>query len=122
MAHEIKPVEDGILWVKLSEDMDLEDILAYTQDLQAFLDTVPETEKLQFLADASQMGKMSARARKAITDMFRNPDPRIGDSAMVGGSRYVRVLGGFVMKAAGRDDVRFFDSEEEAVTWLKERG
>ena len=39
---------------------------------------------------------------------------------LVGASRYVRVLTGFVFKAVGRENIRLFASEEDALVWLKE--
>lgn len=37
----------------------------------------------------------------------------------VGANRYTRVLARLVLKASGRDNIRFFGLEEEAVAWLK---
>ena len=118
MAHEIKMGDDGILQVKMVGDVDQEGWAAYAQDIASILDTLPETETVHFLVDLRQMGKSSLAARKDSLDIFRNPDPRIGKSALVGANRYIQVLGSFVMSAAGRDDFRFFDSEDEALAWL----
>jgi hypothetical protein len=56
--------------------------------------------------------------RKAFFDL--NSDPRLGKSATVGVDRYTRVLLDFMLKATKRDNIRLFDTEEEALAWLKE--
>jgi hypothetical protein len=69
------------------------------------------------LADLSQGGKFSAEFRKTLAGLMN--DPRTGKVANVGAKRYNRVLAGFLLKATGRDNIRFFKLEEEALAWLK---
>lgn len=118
MTHEIKMGDDGILRVKFIGDVHQKDLLAYAQDCASILEALPESETVHFLVDLRQLGRSSLAARKDSLDVFASPDPRIGNSALVGSSRYIRVLGSFVMRAVGRDDFRFFDSEDEALRWL----
>ncbi|MFQ5615532.1 MAG: STAS/SEC14 domain-containing protein [Anaerolineales bacterium] len=117
MAHELRMDADGILRLALIGNMKQEDVDAYVKDLAPFRETATETEPLFFIIDTSRLGKASSAARKAFGELAK--DPRIGKSALVGVSRYVRVLAGFLAKAAGRDNIQFFDSEEEALAWLK---
>jgi hypothetical protein len=44
----------------------------------------------------------------------------LGKAATIGVDRYTRVLIGFVLKATGRDNIRLFDTEEQALAWLRE--
>jgi hypothetical protein len=120
MPYEIHVGDDGILRVTFEGDLDLSDITAYTMAYRPFLEGASEAEPLHFLVDVSRLGKASAKARKLFVDEFRAPDPRIGKSAMVGASRYVRVLASFMMKATGREDIRLFTTEKEALAWLEE--
>lgn len=120
MAYDMHMGDDGILRVSFEGDLDLPEVTAYTMAYRPFLETASEAEPLRFLVDVSRLGKTSAAARKLLVEEFRAPDPRIGKSAMVGASRYVRVLAGFVMKATGREDVRLFATEEDALAWLEE--
>jgi hypothetical protein len=120
MAHKLHLNDDGILYAKFIGNFELQDVEAYVKDFYAFFDTVPEEETLHILLDVSEVGKVSSAARRAMVNVLRDPDPRIGKSAMVGSSRYLRVLGGFLLKATRRDDVRFFEVQEEGLTWLQE--
>jgi hypothetical protein len=118
MAHEISMGDDGILRMDLIGDMDREDMGAYIEDLTPFLEAATEAEPLLVLTDSSRSGKLSSGARKLSVEI--NRDPRMGKTAVIGeGRRYFRVMAGFILKATGRDNIRFFDSEEEALTWLK---
>jgi hypothetical protein len=117
MAHEMRMGDDGILRVAFIGDMDREDVEAYIRDLAPFRATATEAKPLTIIVDTSRLGKASSAARKAFIGLAN--DPRIGRSALIGVNRYVRVLAGFLAKAAGRENYRFFDSEEEAVAWLK---
>ncbi len=119
MKFKLNMREENILHAEFTGDIDKEDWLAYFNEYQAFLGTATEERPLHCLADVSQMGKISASARKLFIDSFRNPDPRVGKTALVGVSPYVRVLTGLVLKATGRQDIRLFATEEEALAWLR---
>jgi hypothetical protein len=116
MAHELGMGDDGILRVVLIGYMGKEEAEAFVEDTLPFRETVTEAEPLRVLWDASQAGKTSWAGRKAYNKL--NSDRRVGKVAAVGANRYTRVLGSFVLKATGRDNIHFFDSEEEAMAWL----
>ena len=120
MPHQMSMGEDNILRVVFQGQMDREGAESYIDDYGRFVEQIPEGELLHFVVDASELGKISAAARKVLIESFRNPDPRVGSTAMIGASRYVRVLTGFVLKAVGRENIRLFPAEEEALAWLKE--
>lgn len=119
MPFKLEFRDDGILQAVFSGFLDTDDMEGYLQEYNQVLDGSAGTEKLHFLVNSDEVTKVSASARKAFVQMLRQTDPRIGFTAMVGGSRYVRVLTSFVLKAVGRDDIRSFESEEEALAWLK---
>ncbi len=119
MAYEMHMGDDGILRVTFSGDFDGDDAEAYMADFNPILEAVPETKRIHFLVDVREVGKATPAARQVFREMFRDPDPRTGYTALVGASRYVRVVTGFVLKVTGAKNLRMFDSEEEALTWLK---
>lgn len=118
MAHEMHMRDDGILEVIFSGDFDAAEVDAYMRDFEPYLEVGPDI--IHFLVDVSQVGKSSAAARRTFGEMFRDPHPRTGKTAMVGANRYLRVVAGFVMKATGAQNMRIFDSEEDALAWLKQ--
>lgn len=120
MAYRIEISQDNILHVVFEGELGEEDMESYLQEYDEFLSDASETEPLLFLVDSSEITKVSAVARKYFVQALRQPDPRTGRTAMIGSSRYVRVLTSFVLKAVGRDDIRLFDTEEEGLAWLKE--
>lgn len=117
MAHEIRMRDDGVLWVAQIGYVDEADMAAFLEGLTPFLEAATETQPLLILSDTSRTGKLSASARKLLAGLGR--DPRLRKTAILGTGRYTRVVASFINKAAGRDNIRFFDSEQEAVAWLK---
>jgi hypothetical protein len=117
MAHQMHMLEEGILYVKFSGDFDGPDVDAYMKDYTSIMTQV--TGKIHFLVEVSEVGKATSAARKAFGDMFRQPDPRTGRTAVVGASRYVRVVAGFVTRVTGATNLRLFDSEDQALAWLR---
>jgi hypothetical protein len=88
------------------------------RDFAPFLEAASEAEPVHMVLDATLSGKVSSGARKLLSDI--NNDLRVGTIAVIGAKRYIRVLVSFVLRATGRDNFRFFDSEKEAVAWLEE--
>jgi hypothetical protein len=120
MAYKIGMLQDNILRVTFEGELNQEDMEGYLQEYNRYLANVSETEPLLFLVNSAEVTKVSASARKYFVQVLRQPDPRTGRTAMVGSSRYVRVLTGFILKAVGRDDIQLFDTEEQGLAWLKE--
>lgn len=117
MAHEMHMGDDGILRVKFSGDFDAPDVDAYLADFVPIIENATQT--VNFLVDVGEVGKASASARRAFGDVFRAPHPLTGRTALIGASRYLRVVTGFVLKVTGAQNLRLFDSEQEALAWLK---
>lgn len=119
MGCEINMREDGVLQVTFRGIVDAEEIEAYVQAYQLYRERATEENPVRFLGIGTDLDKFTSGARKALIDMFQARDPRAGKTALVGGSRYGRVLAGLVIKATGRDDMRLFGTVEEAEAWLK---
>lgn len=118
MTHTIRMGNDGILRVSLIGDVSKSDFEAYQRDLTAFLDASTPENPLNTILDASQTAKLSSASRQGITQI--NKDPRIGQMAVLGASRPTRVFINFLLKATQRDNVDFFESDDNAVDWIKE--
>jgi hypothetical protein len=117
MTYELMLGEDGILRATFIGNTDKEEAEAYHKDMVQFLELSSEEKPLHLIVYVDRAGKFSAEARKSFSRL--NEDPRMGNIAYLGANRFVRVITGFVLKASGRHNMRFFDSETQAVTWLK---
>jgi hypothetical protein len=111
--------DDNILRVVFVGDTGERGAQAFIEALGPFLEATTEAEPLHAILDATQAGKLSAKARKIFFGL--NRDSRVGKVAVIGTRRYLQVLGSFILKATRRDNIRFFDSEEQAIVWLKVR-
>jgi hypothetical protein len=120
MPYQIRMGDDGILRIGfIGGTLERDEVEDFVRDFHVYLDAVTPEAPLRTLTIADQSGaKLSSQVRKAFSDL--NSDPRLGKSATIGVDRYTRVLIGFVLKATGRDNIRFFDTEEKALAWLRE--
>ena len=64
----------------------------------------------------SQIGQLSPSVRHYLSHL--NQDHRLGQTAFIHPPRKARILGKFMLKASGRDNVKCFEQEGEAITWL----
>ena len=114
MAHQLQFESDGVLRLTFIGDTDRRGAGQLAADLASILE---QAEKpLLILWDDTRGGKASSDARKVYADF--NRDPRVGKVAIFGAQHYGFVLGEFVLKLTGRDNVRFFNNETEARAWL----
>lgn len=116
MAHKVEMGDDGILRMIFVGDVSEADKVVM-KEADLLMEAASGTEPFAVLSDVIRAGKLSSAARKNLAAM--GSDPRMGKNTIVGASRYQRVMAGFVIKASGRDGIRFFDSDEKALTWLK---
>ena len=117
MTHELTMGEDGIIRLTFIGDVEKKDIEAYVEDLTPFLKAATEENPLRFLSFSGREGKFSSAARKTFAQI--NEDRRIGKVAILGGNRFNRVLTTIILKATGRNNIRFFGTEAEALAWLE---
>jgi hypothetical protein len=118
MAYEMYLDDDGILHLTFDGDMSEADARSFVSEFKPVLAGSTEQEPLSILARRGTEGRYGPVVRKFFVEL--NSYPQIGRVAVARASRYGRVLGGFILKATGRENVRFFDSEAEALAWLKE--
>ncbi len=111
--------EDGILRIVFRGDIDEAEVLAYIEAYRTYLEKASAESPLHTIIEASEVGKASASVRRVFGTLFQDVDPRSGKSAIIGASRYIRVLAGFVIKATGTKDLRLFQDETEAIKWFQ---
>ena len=117
MAYELGIRDDGIARLATIGDQGKEDVENLRKHLEALVEAATEAEPMGLIVDSSRSGKTSSAARKLYVELGR--DSRFGKTALLGARRYSRLLATFIAKATGRDNIGFFDSEEEALAWLK---
>jgi len=118
MAHQFGMRSDGILQLTFIGDTDSLGVRALMEDFTFYLEQTTVETPLLILWDDSCGGKAASDVRKLYADL--NRDRRIGKVAIWGARPYGRILGEFVLKFSGRDNIRFFDTQEQALNWLKE--
>lgn len=105
--------EKGMVVYRLAAPIDdREGERLYTEG-KAFLD---RKEADRVIIDIRRSSDFSSAARKRWVDFLRNPE--IVKTAIFGGNTFVRTLATFVICASQRKNIRFFATEQEALTWL----
>ena len=98
-------------------EQDADELLKETAEIKQRF----HAKKLRALLDLSGAGKVTSEARKMIAEKVYQ-DPDLEKIASFGLSSFARVVNSFMLKATGvsGDKVRVFDTEENALKWLKE--
>jgi anti-anti-sigma regulatory factor len=109
--------KDGIVRLQEQQKPTAESTAAMTRD---FLAAAKERASTKAVVDLTAVsGVPPSGARKNIADMFKKSG--LEKIAIFGTSTPIRVVAGFIMKASGLQNVKFFHTEEEAMVWLKEK-
>lgn len=117
MPYQMTLHDDGIVRIIFDGALESDEVEQFVSDFTQYLETVTPEAPLRTLTTTNQAGaKLPSPVRKMFADL--NCDRRLGKSATIGLDRYTRVLVAFVLKATGRDNIRFFDTEEQALAWL----
>ena len=116
MTHKIYSFNDNILHIAFIGAIDAEATDSFLAEFPSFVSQVPEGQRLSMLIDASQEGRMSSEGRRGLTSLMQSDSiDRVG---VINAPRVNRVVAQFVMKAIGRDNIKFFSDEAEARAWL----
>lgn len=120
MPYQIQLLEEGLVRISFpGGSLESDEVENFMQDFRVYLEAAAPEAPLNIMTIVGQEGaKLPSKTRKAFTDL--NADKRVGKAATLGVDRYARVLIGFMLKATGRDNIRFFDTEEQALAWLRE--
>jgi hypothetical protein len=73
--------------------------------------------KVSMLHDLTESGKASSKARKIYADLIKLEN--IERQAFVGMKTITKVIVSFIMKFSGVTNARYFNTEQEALKWLK---
>ncbi len=119
MGQEVNLIAANIVKIEFIGDVTDEDAVQNSDQIDQYMADLPAGEALHFLVDATRMGKISTKARHVFTE--RNKNPRVGNTAIYGVNRALKVLGVFIAKASNRDNLRFFNDEPEGLAWLQEK-
>lgn len=106
--------EENILNVISLGDIDKETALECNAVSRKLSDTVPG--KIKVLVDLNKGGKESPEARKIFKDMKYNKE---ADVALFGMHPVAKLLASLYMKFSKIQNVRFFDTREDALAWLR---
>jgi hypothetical protein len=117
MAYELHMRDDGILQISRTDSLDRKELETFLKDVAPFLEAATEAKPLLVLLETHQERKPSSRARKTYAQLSH--DPRVEKVAILGSHRYVPIIVGFIQRAVGGGNQRFFESKEEAIAWLK---
>jgi len=108
--------EDNILDIINVGEIDEKTAIAMKEAIQKLMSMVEGT--VHTLTDLTKAGKTTPEARKVFNTLIE--DGTQGKLAYLGMHPVARVLAFFVMGSAKKEDMRFFNTKEEALAWLKE--
>lgn len=117
MSFKIKMAQDGILRVQLEGDLTQGLIESFKRDYSPYVDAATPEIPLNNIIHMENLGTISYAARQYLTDLLK--DERYGMAAFINPPRKARVLGQFIQKASGRQNIQYFSDEKEALSWLK---
>lgn len=118
MAFTLQQDDAGILQVKINDEFTEEDLKAYMAQIDDILADLPEGETLLSFIDTTDLGKVNPNLRRSVGDFLNNP--KFGNTAVLGNSRIIKVMIDFVLKASGRQHMKYFTDQDEAYDWLNE--
>ena len=116
MTVEIKMGLDGILRVKLSGDLDTSMVESLRREFSPYVDAATSESPLKCILSFHQLGMMSFATRRYLTEL--NQDPRYGAAAYLKPPRKAKVLAQFIQKGSNRENISFFETEQDAIEWL----
>ena len=110
--------KDGIIRGKIIGDHTKEDAIEIIKELDFHF--LKDKGKLLSLIDMSETTRPTSGSRKVHALNIKNNHNHFKKAAFFGASIMNRVLANFISKASGKGDkVKYFDTEKEAIHWLK---
>ncbi|MBN1873479.1 MAG: STAS/SEC14 domain-containing protein [Anaerolineae bacterium] len=118
MAYKVYMDDNDILRLLIMGNFLKEDVDLYFKEIIVFKNKM-QGNPLRMLVDAREVEKVDAAARRTMMEFLQSS--HFVRVAVLGKSRYVRVLVKLVNKVIGQENVRFCSSEAEALAWLEEK-
>jgi len=117
MPYELYRRGDRILHLAFIGDQSDADMEAFRDEFLPFVEAATDDDPLLIVVDGTRSAKFSSDGRKVFLELNKNL--KIAKVAVWGANRYARVLVSFVIKATGRNNIRFTETEQEALDWLE---
>jgi hypothetical protein len=118
MPYQLTLGEDRFLRFTMQGDMDGVSVDNFNREYQLYLQASTPEAPIYMIVFAENLGRTSPKARNLYMQM--NSDKRLGLVAIIKPPRVLRVLAQFILKASGRTNIRFFESENDAVMWIQQ--
>jgi hypothetical protein len=109
--------EDKIFYAILVGDLSAEIVKASYEFFERNKNENMVNGKVRIFADLTNSGKPSTEARK-LTYLF-SESKDIGKFALIGMNPVAKVIAAFFMGSSKKKDVKFFNTREGAIEWLK---
>lgn len=109
--------EDKIFYVILIGDLSAEIVNASYEFFERNKNKNMVDGKVRFFVDLTNSGKPSLEARKLTYDLSESKD--IGKFAIIGLNPVAKVIAAFFMGNSKKKDMKFFNTREDALEWLK---
>jgi hypothetical protein len=110
--------EGEIVLIEMHGCLKREDAEGFSIKLEEILKSFPQDETLKILVNAKNDIKTDYEARRVFTALAKMP--RAVKAAVYGQSTFARVSFGFLVAAVGKeDDIKFFETKEGGIEWLK---
>jgi hypothetical protein len=118
MANTIQLQPDGILLSVYEPIQTYETIHAVTQETQKLIETLrSEGKPVRILIDITEVKSQDIGARKAALEGI--VALAFDKMAVYGATIFIKHVARFIIQVAGKTDaVKYFDTKEEAMTWL----
>lgn len=112
--------EHGVLYVQVLRTLTKEDIEAIIPEIKINLDGKPHRYLLGDLSEQrTEDGILDKEARQALRELASDAD--YDKIAVIGVRPMTMMIAKIGISVAGKGDIsRFFKTEDEALTWLKE--
>ncbi|MBI2640168.1 MAG: STAS/SEC14 domain-containing protein [Candidatus Sungbacteria bacterium] len=79
-------------------------------------------EKVLVVTDISKLENYHPEALSTLAELLKANEPYIERSATFGGSQFIIIAQDIIRALSGRTNFRGFQTEAEALQWLKEQG
>lgn len=109
--------DNNILYEKIVGNFDKEKALKAKEIVLSLMDQVEG--EVDVLIDLNDAKTQTTEARKIGIEMFELPKNK--KIALYGIHPVARVIAGFVIGICKNNNLKFFKTEKEALTWLKEK-
>lgn len=118
MSYKIQKLTSQIIVLEFIGDFTAEDAVNHVLDMDPLLDQIGSSgDTAKFLIRTANLGAISLEGRRSFAK--RNRDSRVGKTAVLGVNRFLKIVAQFITVASGKNNIRFFDDEENALKWLE---